>query len=80
MNNIADIDELVPLEDIDVSLFPDAKCIDLLDHWYGRMREIHKAYPDRSQLPVEAQCELRHICRVQNRLYRELQYRDNRLN
>lgn len=80
MNNTDAIDELVLLEEIDVSLFTDAKCIDMLDHWYGRMREIHKAYPDRSQLPVEAHAELKYICRVQNRLYRELQYRDNRCN
>lgn len=78
--NTIDMQELLPLEEIDVSLYSDAKCINLLDHWHIRMQAIKQQYPDRADLPKEAHCELSCIMRSMERLYREMNYRDNRWN
>lgn len=78
--NTPDIQELLPLEEIDVSLYSDKKCIDLLDHWHIRMQQIKQEYPNRADLPKEAYMELGCIMRSMERLYREMNYRDNRCN
>lgn len=78
--NTIDMQELLPLEEIDVSLYSDAKCNEHLDHWHNRMQDIKQQYPDRADIPKEAHCELSCIVRSMERLYREMNYRDNRWN
>lgn len=78
--NTPDMHNLFLLHDVDMALFTEAKCIDLLDRWHFRMTALKREYPKGSLLPTHARGELKHILSSMHDLESEMRNRDCRLN
>lgn len=78
--NTIDTHNLFLLEDADMSLYPDGKCLDLLERWHHRLQAIRRQHPKGGLLPIEMRSELKYILDSMNEMDREMKARDSRLN